>query len=176
MTSKAGQSVRVIAALAVCASVLLAVQVGKAMLFPFLPNVELVSLLVMLFTRAFRRRVLYIIYLFVFLQGILYGFHLWWVTYLYVWTVLALLTWLCRSQDSPWLMAALSGAFGLFFGALDAVPYLFIGGVPMAASRWLAGIPFDLVHCAGNFALCLALWKPLDKAFSHCAERFGLPS
>lgn len=144
------------------------------MLFPFLPNVELVSLLIMLFTRVFGRKVLYIIYIFVLLQGVIYGFHLWWVTYLYVWTVLAFLTWLCRAFDSPWFMAALSGLFGLMFGALDAIPYLFIGGIPMAVSRWFAGIPFDLIHCAGNFALCLALWKPLQKALRLCAERFRL--
>ncbi|MDR0292949.1 MAG: hypothetical protein LBH95_02210 [Oscillospiraceae bacterium] len=166
-----GTTTRTLAALAVCTSLLLAVQVGKAALLPFLPNVELVSLLIMLYTLVFRRKVLYIIYLFTLLEGVIYGFHMWWVTYLYIWTVLAALTWLCRAIESPWLMAALSGVFGLFFGALDAIPYLFIGGVPMAVSRWLSGIPFDLIHCAGNFVLCLVLWKPLKKALGFCMER-----
>ena len=33
----------------------------------------------------------------------------------------------------------------------------------MAFSYWISGIPFDLMHCAGNFAIALVLFKPLRK-------------
>ncbi len=157
-----------VAALAVSAALLFSFQVAKQAYLPFLPNVEVVSLLVMLFTLTFRHKVLFIIYTFVLLEGIYYGFGMWWVTYLYVWTILAVVTWLCRTFDSPLLMAAVSGAFGLLFGALDAIPYLAIGGISLAASRWISGLPFDFIHCIGNFAICLVLWKPLRQTLSRC--------
>ena len=55
-----------------------------------LPNVELVSLLVIVGTLAFRRRAVYAIYVFAILEGLVYGFGVWWVMYLYVWTILLL--------------------------------------------------------------------------------------
>lgn len=130
-----------------------------------LANIEIVSLLVMLFTITFGRKVLYIIYAFVLIEGLVYGFHLWWISYLYIWTVLACVTWLFHRARSAVTMAVISGIFGLLFGALCAIPYLFIGGFAMASAYWVSGIPFDLLHCAGNFLLCLILWKPLYKAF-----------
>lgn len=127
-----------------------------------LPNIEPVSLLVLVYALVFGRDVFYIIYTFVLLEGLLYGFHLWWVTYLYIWTLWALAVLLIsRGRDrSPLLWAAASGAFGLSFGALCALPYL-AGGPWAAFSYWTSGIPFDLLHCAGNFCLTLALERPL---------------
>ena len=65
-----------------------------------------------------------------------------------------------RRERSPLLWAAAGGAFGLSFGALCALPYL-AGGPWAAFTYWTAGIPFDLLHCAGNFCLTLALERPL---------------
>ena len=63
----------------------------------FLPNVELVSLLTILFTLVFGKRVVGALGVFLLLEGLLYGgFGTWWVMYLYVWPLLALLTWLFR--------------------------------------------------------------------------------
>ena len=64
-----------------------------------LPNIELVSLFTILFTLVFRRRVLGALGVFLLLQGLLYGFGSWWAMYLYVWPLLALLTWLFRWMD-----------------------------------------------------------------------------
>lgn len=127
-----------------------------------LPNIEPVSLLILVYTLVFGRQVFYIIYTFVLLEGLLYGFHLWWVTYLYIWTLWALVVLLMRGKKerSPLVWAVASGAFGLSFGALDAIPYL-AGGPAAAFSRWVAGIPFDLLHCGGNFFLALTLERPL---------------
>ena len=62
----------------------------------FLPNVELVSLLTILFTLVFRRKAIGGLAVFLLLEGVLYGFGLWWLMYLYVWPILAGLTWLFR--------------------------------------------------------------------------------
>ncbi|MDR1130988.1 MAG: hypothetical protein LBL15_01025 [Oscillospiraceae bacterium] len=157
MTFKARRAVRDITVLALCAAVMVAVQVGLAVL----PNVELVSLLVLMYALVFGSRALYIIYVFVLAEGLIFGFQLWWLSYLYVWTILAGAAWLLRAMRSALGWAVLSGVFGLLFGALCAIPYLFIGGWPMAVAYWVSGIPFDLIHGAANFALCLALWRPL---------------
>lgn len=159
---------RDVTVLALCAALLFAQQVALAPL----PNIELVSLMVMLFTLAFRHKVLYTIYLFALLEGVYWGFHpWWWVPYLYIWTILAGLTWLFRANRSTVLWAVLSGVFGLFSGMLFALPQFFIGGWAAALAYWLAGIPFDLVHCTGNFVLCLVLWNPLQKTLGYCTKR-----
>ena len=66
-----------------------------------------------------------------------------------------------RKEGVFW--AVLSGGFGLLFGALCAPVDIFIGGFGYAVSKWISGIPFDLMHCAGNFAIALVLFKPLRK-------------
>ena len=149
--------------LAMCAAILIAVQVALAV--PVLPNIELVSLLVILYTLTFKHRVLYIIYTFSVAEGLIWGFQYWWFSYLYVWTILAFAAWMLRRMKSPVGWAVLSGSFGLLFGALCAPVNLFVGGLGYAVSWWVSGISFDLIHGAANFALCLALWKPLGALF-----------
>lgn len=148
---------REIVILGLMTAILLVAQVGMS----FLPNIELVSLLIIVYTLVFRKKVLLIIYAFVLLEGLIYGFGTWWITYLYVWTVLAGITWLLREMESPLGWAIVNAAFGLMFGALTAITNLFISGIGGMVSYWVAGIPFDLLHCAGNFATALVLYKPL---------------
>ena len=57
----------------------------------------------------------------------------------------------------------LGGVFGLCFGALCGIVDIFIGGAGYAVTKWISGIPFDLLHCGGNFAIALILWKPLRR-------------
>ena len=137
-----------------------------------LPNFEAVSLLTVLFTLSFGKWVLGALGVFLLLEGLLYGFHLWWVTYLYIWSLWALAVLLIggRKERGTMVWAVASGAFGLSFGALDALPYL--AGGPMAAlSRWVSGIPFDVLHCIGNFFLALALERPLCQLLRQARER-----
>ena len=153
-----GTASRRVVLCAMLAAIMTALQAAMSAL----PNIEPVSLLILVYTLVFGRDVFYIIYTFVLLEGLLYGFHLWWMTYLYIWTLWALAVLLIGrgKNHAPLLWAAASGAFGLSFGALDALPYL-VGGPMAAFSRWLAGIPFDLLHCGGNFVLALTLKEPL---------------
>lgn len=136
------------------------IEAGKHAL-TFLPNVELVSLLIILYTLYFGKKVIYAILAFVLLEGCWYGFGIWWIMYLYVWPLLALLTYLFRKQESVWFFSILSGAFGLCFGAFCSIPYLIFGGVHTAFAWWVAGIPYDIVHCISNFVLCMVLFVPL---------------
>lgn len=132
-----------------------------------LPNIEPVSLMVMLFAVTFGRKALFPIYVYVLLEFAFFGLHLWSVNYLYIWPLLALAAWFLRDMTHPLAWALLSGVFGLLFGALCAPVYLVTGGPAFALGWWVNGIPFDLLHCAGNFCMGLFLFCPLRSLMSR---------
>ncbi len=138
-----------------------------------LPNIEPVSLLVMLYAVCFGRRGLYAVYLYVLLEYAIWGVGLWSVCYLYVWLVLFCLARLLRRMDSPFGWAALSGCFGLLFGALCAPVYWFTGGWALAVSWWVSGLPMDLLHGCGNFVIALVLFRPLRRCLVRLIGRYG---
>lgn len=152
----------------ILAGLLLAVQVGLA----FLPNIELVSVLLIVYTSVIGKKVFYPLYTFVLLEGLIYGFGIWWINYLYVWAVLVIIVLLLKEQESPIVWMIVAGLFGLSFGALTTLPYFFIGGIEMAWAYFLNGIPFDLLHCAGNCVTTLVLYKPLIRLMKRCMEHF----
>ena len=135
-----------------------------------LPNIEPVSLLVMLLAVTLGKKALFPIYIYVLLELALFGVGLWTVSYLYIWLILALCAFPLRRMTSPLGWALLSGTFGLLFGALCAPVCLIAGGPAFALSWWISGIPFDLAHCAGNFFIALVLFKPLRKLLE---EQYG---
>ena len=128
-----------------------------------LPNIEPVSLFVMLFAVTFGKKAIYPIYLYVLLELLFFGIGTWNIMYLYIWGILALVAYACRGMEHPLGWALLSGSFGLLFGALCAPVDAVIGGLGYAASKWASGIPFDIIHCAGNFAIALVLFRPMRK-------------
>lgn len=148
-----------LSALLVCVQVVLAA----------VPNVELISLLVVLFALTFGLKSLYIVCTFVLLEGLLYGFGLWFINYLYIWPMLALSAWLLRRQEERWLWVALLTVFGFAFGLLCAIPYLFMGGVQMAFAYFVSGIPFDIIHGIANGVVALFLFQPFKSVLAHCA-------
>lgn len=141
---------------------------GKIVMAP-LPNIEPVSLLVMVYVSVLGLRALLPVYAYVLLEIAMWGLGYWSACYLYVWLVLALAAWLLRRMDSALGWAMLSGAFGLCFGALCALTYWAAGGWAFALSWWISGIPFDLLHGAGNFILALVLFKPCRNLLKRLA-------
>ncbi len=128
-----------------------------------LANVELVSLLLILYTLVFGRHVWLILYVFVILEGLVFGFGLWWFSYLYVWPILPAAVFLIYKNNGPKPLgiSLLSGIFGMLFGLFCTASYLIYGGVGAALSWWTAGIPYDIVHGTSNFFLSLVLFQPL---------------
>lgn len=129
-----------------------------------LPNIEPVSFLIILYTLELPRETPGAITVFLLLQGVLYGFGLWWVMYLYVWYLLALLAWVLRRCSHALVWACVSGAYGLCFGGLCVAVYLAAKTPAFALSWWLSGLPYDVLHGAGNFVLMLALYRPVRHA------------
>jgi len=128
----------------------------------FLPNVELVSLLVIIYTLVFGKEAFLIVTVFNLFQFIQWGFGTWLVSYFYVWPLLCMLTLLCKKifKEEFILWSVFSGGFGLIFGSLFALLYLFVDPA-YALSYWIAGLPWDVCHAAANFVLMLVCGKPL---------------
>lgn len=136
---------------------------GAKYAMSWLPNIEPSSLMVMLFAVVFGWKCLYPIYLYVLLEILFYGIQLWNINYLYIWLLLAIAAMALKHTRAPLAWAMLSGTFGLLFGALCTPVYLVIEGPAFALSWWISGIPYDALHCAGNFAMALILFAPLRK-------------
>lgn len=151
------------------AALLLAVQVG----FAFLPNVELVSILVIVFTMILKRKIIYVLAVFVLGEGLIYGFGTWWFCYLYVWGILALIAYIFRKKREPLFWALVSGAFGLLFGTLCSFVYLFVLGFAGMISWIVSGLIYDVIHGVSNFVIALILFKPLMSAADMLMKKFG---
>ena len=143
--------------------------IGQIALY-FLPNVEVVTLLIILYTLVLGKKVFYIIYVFVILEGFVYGFGMWWLNYMYVWSIQAAVTLVFRKQDSVLFWSIMSGFYGITFGALCAIPYFFIGGPSAAFAYWVSGVVYDLPHCISNLMICLVLYKPLRYILERCVR------
>ncbi len=128
----------------------------------FLPNVELVSLLVIIYTLVFGKETFLIITVFNLFELIQWGFGTWWVSYLYTWPLLCAVTLLLKKavKEEFIVWSIVSGMFGLVFGALFAVAYIPVD-IAYALTYWISGLPFDVWHAVWNFVLMLVLGKPL---------------
>lgn len=148
-------------------SVLGALTFAAKYVMAFLPNIEPVSLCVMLFAVIFGIKALYPIYLYVLLELLFYGLGTWNAMYLYIWPVLGIAAYSLRKMEHPLGWAILSGSFGLLFGALCMPVDMLIGGFAYAAAKWISGIPFDIAHCIGNFIISLVLFNPMRKLMTR---------
>ena len=127
-----------------------------------IPNVELISFLLVVFTLRFGiKKTIAAAWIFTGLEIFMWGPQLWVVFYLYTWPVLIIVTHLFRRFDRAIVFAVISGLFGLSFGALNSLVYVFTSGIETAVAWWTAGIPYDLVHGAANFVIMLVLYRPV---------------
>ena len=134
-----------------------------------IPNIEPVSLLIIVYTAVYRFRALIPIYIYVFLEGLVFGFTNYWIGYLYIWAVLWLITmllprriWSASGRTAVLAAVAIStvsAIFGLLFGALFAPAHAIVFGFKSWGEvlSWIAaGLVFDISHTVGNFAIGLA--------------------
>lgn len=141
-----------------------------------LPNIHIVGMLVMLYTVVFRVKALIPIYIYVFLTGLYAGFDIWWIPYLYIWTVLWAVT-LLLPKDMPRAAAiavysVVCTLHGLLYGVLYApVQALAFGFDFDQALAWIAaGLPFDIIHAVGN-AIFGCFVFPLSKILSRLERK-----
>ena len=150
---------------------LAALMFAAKMVMAPLPNIEPVSLLILVYVSVLGLKALVPIYIYVLLEILTWGFGYWSICYLYVWAVLALAAYLLRKMESPLGWALLSAAFGLLFGTLCAITYWVAEGWTFALSWWVSSIPFDILHCAGNFAMALLLFRPCKRVLARLTRQ-----
>lgn len=130
------------------------------------PNVHLLGVFTIAFTIVYRKKALYPIYIYVFLNGLLSGFSAWWIPYLYVWTVLwgavMLLPQKMPKKIKPIVYMAVCSAHGFLFGTLYAPTQAILYGLNFEGMlAWIAaGFPWDIVHGISNF-FCGVLIVPI---------------
>ena len=135
-----------------------------------LPNIEIVSLLLMAYTYKFGIKSLISAYVFVGIEIMLYGINIWNVMYLYVWAILVFICLPLRKIRKAPLFAIIGGLFGLSFGTLCSIPYFFTIGAEFALSWIVSGFGFDCLHAIGNFLSILLLYIPITSAMDRIKQ------
>ena len=126
------------------------------------------------FTLALGPYVGYTLAVFVLLEGLLYGFGLWWFSYLYIWAILAVAAWLFRKMESRLGWGLLCGFYGLLFGTLTAIPVLILSGPAATLAYIISGIPFDLIHGVSNFLLAFLLLPTLRRILARLTRSLNM--
>lgn len=141
----------------------------------FLPNIHPIGLFIVALTLVYRKKALCPLYVYVLLEGLLAGFNTWWIPYLYLWTILwagaMLLPKDTLEKKRAWPCIALVTVFGLLYGTLYAPFSAIVLGQSFSEMLvWIAaGLSFDALHAAGNFALgflIIPLARAIKKAQS----------
>lgn len=139
----------------------------------WLPNVHLVGVLIAATAAVYRRYALLPIYVYVLIQGIVGGFNLWWIPYLYVWAVLwgavMLIPKRLPERIKTVLYIAACTLHGFLFGTLYAPAQAIMFGLDLKGTlAWIAtGFYFDAIHGTSNLILGTLLIYPIVKILKH---------
>ena len=133
-----------------------ALMFASKVLMQFLPNIHLLGMFIMVFTVVYRQKALIPIYLYVLLDGIFGGFSMWWLPYLYIWTVLWAVTMLLpkymSKRTAMVVYPIVCAAHGFMFGTLYAPAQALMFGLNFHQTlAWIAtGLPYDAIHGVAN--------------------------
>ena len=149
---------------------------ASKMLMEVLPNIHLLGVFTIAFTVVYRQKALYPIYTYVLLNGVFAGFNMWWIPYLYLWTILWGITMLLPKnmpkKVEPIVYMTVCALHGFLYGALYAPAQAIMFGLNFEGMiAWIiAGLPFDAIHGVSNF-FCGLLIVPIITLLRH-AERY----
>ena len=150
-----------------------AVMYVSKVLMESLPNIHLLGVFTIAISLVYRKKALYAIYTYVFLNGLFGGFSVWWIPYLYIWTVLwgavMLLPKNIPTRIKPVVYMTVCSLHGFVFGVLYAPAQMILFGLDFRQMlSWIAaGFPYDCIHGISNFfcgLLILPIVKALEKA------------
>lgn len=128
-----------------------------------LPNIHLLGMLTMVYTLVFRAKALIPIYIYVVLNGVYAGFNVWWIPYLYIWTILWGVTMLLPKKMPKKVACVIYPVFcslhGFLFGILYAPAQALFFKLDFAETiAWIStGAVFDVIHGISNFAVGLLI-------------------
>lgn len=146
-----------------------ALMYASKVIMEFAPNVHLLGVFTVAFTVVYRKKALYPIYVYVFINGFFTGFATWWLPYLYIWTVLwgavMLLPENMPEKIRPIVYMLVCAAHGFLFGTLYAPAQALLFGLDFKQTlAWIAaGLPWDITHGISNF-FCGILIVPIISA------------
>jgi len=138
----------------------------------WIPNVHFLAMFTVSYTLVYRKKALIPLYVYIMLNGIYAGFAVWWVPYLYIWTILWAVTMLLPKNIPPKLAVpvymVVCGLHGLCFGLMYAPSQALFFGLNLEGTiAWIiAGLPMDCIHALGDFAagsLVLPLSRLIQK-------------
>jgi energy-coupling factor transport system substrate-specific component len=141
-----------------------------------LPNIHLLGMFTMTYTVVFRKKALIPIYLYVMLNGLYAGFNMWWMPYLYLWTILWAITMLLPKRMPKKakciVYPIVCGIHGFAFGTLYAPAQAIMFGMNFETMlAWIiAGLPWDIIHGIGNFFAGM-LVVPLSELIEKLAKK-----
>ena len=140
----------------------------------FIPNVEIVTLLFIVYTVVFGyRRTLLVSIVFTTTEIFIYGFATWLLGYYIIWPTLILLTEIMHKRfKSEYAYAILGGIFGYIFGLFFAVIESFFYGIAYGWAYWIRGLLFDLLHGTSNFIIVLLLFKPVKNLLEKLKKSY----
>lgn len=157
-----------------------AVMYASKFIMEVAPNIHLLGVFTVAFTVVYRKKALYPIYTYVFLNGMFCGFATWWIPYLYLWTILWGVVMLLPKQMprkiQPLIYMTVCAAHGFAFGTLYAPAQALLYGLSFRKMiAWImAGLYWDCIHGVSNF-FCGMLIMPivfiLRRAEQNAGER-----
>lgn len=160
-------------------SVFAAIMFISKIMLEFLPNVHMLGMFVVLLTSVYRKKALIPIYLFVLIEGVYVGFALWWVPYLYIWTVLwgfaMLIPKDCNKKYMIIVYPLVCSLHGFLYGTLYAPFQALAFSLSFKqALVWIAaGLPWDCVHGISNFFMGFLVY-PLKMLLQKLNRSVGI--
>ncbi|HHT82880.1 MAG: hypothetical protein ACOYEC_03955 [Christensenellales bacterium] len=150
-----------------------AILTGGKMALSFIPNVEIVTLLIMLYSYAFGLGVsLSAALIFCAVEGMLFGFNTWLVSYIIYWPLLAVVSAavkLIKPQKTVYYIACaavMTALFGVITSAVDAAlasQKAKVNFFIMFAAVYMRGIAFYVTHIVSNIIFAAAAFPVLSK-------------
>lgn len=153
-----------------------ALMYASKIIMEILPNVHLLGVFVVAITVVYRKKALYPIYIYVFINGLFSGFAMWWIPYLYIWTLLWAAVMLLPKniplKAQPIVYMTVCALHGFLFGTLYAPAQAVLFGLDFKGMiAWIAaGLPWDFIHGVSNF-ICGMLICPIIAVLKH-SERY----
>ncbi len=138
----------------------------------FVPNVEVITLLILVFASALGLSyALPATFVFCLVDMAIYGIGSWVVLYFVYWPLLAIVGALCLKNGNAIIATVIAVVGSILFGVLSACADTLcaVGFVPAEklgeyfVAYYLRGLYFDLVHTVSNTVVVLALFAPLKK-------------
>ena len=151
---------------------------ASKLIMELFPNIHLLGVFTIAITVVYRQKALYPIYIFIFILGLWNGFAIWWIPYLYLWTVLWGITMLLPKKMpkkiAPIIYMTVCALHGFLYGTLYAPFQAFAFGMNFDSMiAWIiAGLPWDFVHGVSNF-FCGLLIMPIILVLKRASQNIS---